>query len=186
MAQSQEVTCNACSTTLRVPEKYWGKKIRCPQCKETIAVPAGATASAGVSKAPSSTSTKAPASAATKAPPATDDVDFLDDSAFLDDENPYADDAAAPLSAPPRVGKSSKSSKSSKPDPKAKAGGGAFGMEKKMVGSGILGGIGLMVGAVVWFVLGLMADRIFFYPPIMFIIGLVAVIKGLIGAVSGR
>jgi len=35
----------------------------------------------------------------------------------------------------------------------------------------IWGGIGMMVGAVVWFVLGWMAGRIFFYPPILFVIG---------------
>jgi hypothetical protein len=33
--------------------------------------------------------------------------------------------------------------------------------------------------AVVWFVAGLAAGRIFFYPPILLIIGIVAVIKGL-------
>jgi hypothetical protein len=167
MAQTQEVTCSACSTTLRVPDKYWGKKVRCPQCKDVIAVPAGSAVPVAATKAPA------------PAPAATDDVDFLDDDAFVD-EDPYADSPSAAGTAPPRVGKSSKTPKSSQPDPKAKAG--AFGMEKKMVGSGVLGGIGLMVGAIVWFVLGLMADRIFFYPPIMFIIGLVAMIKGIIGS----
>jgi hypothetical protein len=43
----------------------------------------------------------------------------------------------------------------------------------------ILGGAGMMVGAVVWFVVGWMAGRIFFYPPILFVIGIVALIKGL-------
>jgi hypothetical protein len=43
----------------------------------------------------------------------------------------------------------------------------------------ILGGTGMMVGAVVWFVVGWMAGRIFFYPPILFVIGIVALIKGL-------
>ncbi|HEX7898225.1 MAG TPA: hypothetical protein VF950_10730 [Planctomycetota bacterium] len=43
----------------------------------------------------------------------------------------------------------------------------------------ILGGVGMMVGAVVWFVVGYAAGRIFFYPPILFVIGIVAVIKGL-------
>ena len=43
----------------------------------------------------------------------------------------------------------------------------------------ILGGAGMMVGAVVWFVVGWMAGRIFFYPPILFVIGIVAMIKGL-------
>jgi hypothetical protein len=43
----------------------------------------------------------------------------------------------------------------------------------------IWGGVGMMVGAVVWFVVGWMAGRIFFYPPILFVIGLVALAKGI-------
>jgi hypothetical protein len=43
----------------------------------------------------------------------------------------------------------------------------------------IWGGVGMMVGAVVWFALGWMAGRIFFYPPILFVLGIVAVGKGL-------
>ena len=39
----------------------------------------------------------------------------------------------------------------------------------------------MMAGAVVWFVLGLMFDWVFFYPPILFIVGLIAFIKGLTG-----
>jgi hypothetical protein len=47
--------------------------------------------------------------------------------------------------------------------------------------AGVLGGCLMMVGAVVWFVLGLMNDIIFFYPPILLVIGLIAMIKGLMG-----
>ena len=43
----------------------------------------------------------------------------------------------------------------------------------------IWGGVGMMVGAVVWFVVGWMAGRIFIYPPILFVLGLVALGKGL-------
>jgi len=43
----------------------------------------------------------------------------------------------------------------------------------------IWGGVGMMVGAVVWFVVGWMAGRIFFYPPILFVLGIVGVAKGL-------
>lgn len=56
---------------------------------------------------------------------------------------------------------------------------GAFGTEKKGMDAGILGGIGLMLLAVVWFFGGLAAGIIFFYPPILFIIGIVAVVRGL-------
>jgi len=44
---------------------------------------------------------------------------------------------------------------------------------------GVLGGILMMVIAVVWFVVGLAAGRIFFYPPILLIIGFIAFCKGL-------
>lgn len=45
------------------------------------------------------------------------------------------------------------------------------------IGFGIL----MMIGAVVWFVGGLMADIIFFYPPILFVFGLVSLITGFVG-----
>ncbi len=40
-------------------------------------------------------------------------------------------------------------------------------------------GILMMVGAVVWFVAGLAGDVIFFYPPVMFVLGFIALVKGL-------
>ncbi len=43
----------------------------------------------------------------------------------------------------------------------------------------VISGILMMVGAVVWFVVGWAAGYIFFYPPILFVIGVVALIKGL-------
>ena len=44
---------------------------------------------------------------------------------------------------------------------------------------GMWAGIGMMVGAVVWFVVGWMAGRIFIYPPILFVIGAIALVKSL-------
>lgn len=58
--------------------------------------------------------------------------------------------------------------------------GGWFGLEKRVLGGGVIGGVIAMLVAVAWFVLGLMADRIFFYPPILFVVGLVAFIRGLV------
>ena len=43
----------------------------------------------------------------------------------------------------------------------------------------IITGILMMVGAVVWFVAGLAGDVIFFYPPVMFVLGFIALVKGL-------
>src|SRR5262245_8316928 len=46
----------------------------------------------------------------------------------------------------------------------------------------VISGVLMMIGAVVWFVLGLFLGWVFFYPPILFILGLVAVVRGLMGA----
>jgi hypothetical protein len=43
-------------------------------------------------------------------------------------------------------------------------------------------GAGMMLLAVVWFVGGLAAGYIFFYPPILLIIGLVTAVSGLMGS----
>jgi hypothetical protein len=43
-----------------------------------------------------------------------------------------------------------------------------------------------MAIAVIWFVVGLYFDRIFFYPPILLVIGMVAVIKGFVSMGQNR
>lgn len=43
------------------------------------------------------------------------------------------------------------------------------------------GGLLMMIGAVVWFVLGLMGGVLLIYPPILFVLGLVSLIAGIAG-----
>jgi hypothetical protein len=47
------------------------------------------------------------------------------------------------------------------------------------INGGVIGGILMMLIAVVWFVLGLAAGYIFFYPPVLFVVGIIAFCKGL-------
>jgi hypothetical protein len=63
----------------------------------------------------------------------------------------------------------------SKPD----AYSGSFSSEKRGVDAGVWGGVGLMLLAVAWFFGGLLFGIIFFYPPVLFIIGIIAVVRGL-------
>jgi hypothetical protein len=56
---------------------------------------------------------------------------------------------------------------------------GFFAPEKKGIKSGVLGGAVMIIIAVVWFFAGLSAGRIFFYPPVLFIFGIFAVVKGI-------
>lgn len=57
--------------------------------------------------------------------------------------------------------------------------------EGRILKGSVGGGALAMGGAAVWFVAGLMNDVLFFYPPILFIIGLIAFFKGLAGG-EGR
>jgi len=85
-------------------------------------------------------------------------------------------DVARPRAAQARTSRSGSSRKEAiargrqKERAKQSDGGGAG-----QIGIGIL----MMVGAVVWLVAGLFAGYIFFYPPILFILGMVALVKGL-------
>ena len=51
--------------------------------------------------------------------------------------------------------------------------------EGKILSSGVLGGLAAMIGAIIWFGVGWLAGIIFIYPPILFVIGLAAMIRGL-------
>ena len=65
--------------------------------------------------------------------------------------------------------------------------GGFFGPEKRGISRGMIGGIIMMLIAAVWFFVGLAAGIIFFYPPILFLIGVFAFAKGLAaGNLFGR
>jgi hypothetical protein len=58
--------------------------------------------------------------------------------------------------------------------------GGFFAPERKALSWGPMGGVFLMVIAAVWFVTGLYFNRIFFYAPVLFVIGLVGFFKSLV------
>lgn len=56
----------------------------------------------------------------------------------------------------------------------------AFAPERAGIRMGMAGGLLMMGIAAVWFFLGLAFDYLFYYPPILFVIGLYAFFKGLV------
>jgi uncharacterized membrane protein YvbJ len=58
--------------------------------------------------------------------------------------------------------------------------GGFWAIEKAGIDKGVWGGVAMMTIAVVWFFGALSFGWVFFYPPILFLIGLYAFIKGLL------
>lgn len=54
---------------------------------------------------------------------------------------------------------------------------GVFEAEAKMLNSGLWGGILMIVGGIVWLIVGLAINRIFFYPFFLIIAGIVVLVK---------
>lgn len=54
-----------------------------------------------------------------------------------------------------------------------------FGAERAAVSKGVLGGIVLLVVAGVWFYVGWQAGYIYYYPPVLALIGVYAIWKGI-------
>lgn len=49
------------------------------------------------------------------------------------------------------------------------------------ISPGIWAGVGMLVGGTIWLVAGLAAGRLFFYAPILMVIGLFKIVAGLLG-----
>jgi hypothetical protein len=139
----------SCGKKYRVKETLAGKKIRCADCSEPIKVPVQV---------------------------ADNDPEFDEYGALPS----AADDEENEPALPPRTKRRSKSATS---DEKSEAQPAGRKLLKKgwfeSTNGGVFGGILMILIAVGWFVAGLAADRIFFYPPVLLIIGIVAVFKGL-------
>ncbi|MHC4200179.1 MAG: hypothetical protein ACYSU0_09330 [Planctomycetota bacterium] len=64
--------------------------------------------------------------------------------------------------------------------------GDTFAVEKRGISMGVIGGIVMMGIAAVWFFVGLASGVVFLYPPVLFVIGVFAVLKGfLTGNLAG-
>jgi hypothetical protein len=146
-----EMTC-ACGRALVLRDELAGKTIRCPQCQAELTVPA--------------------------APPRPAPEPVLDvlPAAVAADPLAARAEEPAPTAPQPRRRIDLRDESLAPPKPSAAQSGTGFGS----VNAGIAGGLLMMVVAVIWFVGALIfADTIFFYPPILFVVGLIAFIRGL-------
>jgi hypothetical protein len=200
-----ELTCT-CGAPLKVPEVFAGRRVRCPGCQTILNVPtadvqqedeaaAHLLADGPQTRSPRRDSENQSDAAYKPDAPARgrrpqDYHDEGDDRYSTgrtearypeprnrDDDEPgrgrrrYRDDDLDDL-AIRRI-----RSRDDSPDRVASRGGAGGGWGG--INGGVGGGIASMAIAVVWFFGGLCFDTFFIYPPILFVIGLVAVIKGL-------
>lgn len=146
------VRCPSCQKLLGVPDDKAGRAIVCPACKGTVRVPTASSSAAPPRPAVAPAPPKKPA-------PVLDELDIVDD-----DETPEVEPEPLPEpAARPRKKKKKRPARST------------------TANAEILTGVLMMVGAVVWFVGGLFVNVIFFYPPILFALGIAAVVRGMQG-----
>ncbi len=156
------LTCD-CGRALRVKDELAGKKIRCPECKSTLTVP-GKDAEEVVELEVVSAEEDEPSSRKSTR------------RAAIQSERPEPPSRRPALEEdepPPR--------RRAKPARDLRRRAPSVTFERGWFGdinAGVAGGILMMLIAVIWFVVGLAGGIIFFYPPILFVIGIVAIIKG--------
>lgn len=190
-----------CGKTHRTPAEHAGKRGKCSGCGNVMRIPELQPAAART--APPAQRSAATVAAAPKAR-ASSALDEHDPGRLygLDDQDvaPRAPaprgrpcpKCAKPLPSPDatfcvdcgynlKTGKVSSLEvvKPSKPKKRKPSNVAKF-FESRLTSSKFLGGLLSLVGGSVWLVLGLMANRIFFYPIILIIGGLIGVLTGLI------
>ena len=201
MSDRVTIQCGECTGKLSVPSTAAGKKVKCPKCQSVISIPAASVQEVPEKSAPrratSAPSTRSAAAERPQSSPATrpkkarraeqQDNNWVEenseDSFGGDNWDSYDSYNDAPAAMPPKKKARSASSRESAPRgdayeaPPSQPRSGS-GVNWGAMGTGIL----MMVGAAVWFVVGLMGDRIFFYPPVLFVLGIISFFKGLFGS----
>lgn len=157
------VDCPHCRKKLRVPPGMRGKTAKCPSCQGMMTVPAMDVAEPPVIMA--------------------EEVDDLRLQPAAPRPSAPQDDPLAAFN----ISSESMTQRAHRLTAADEGGGGVFAPEKKGLDAGMIGGALMMIIAVVWFIVGWAAGVIFFYPPILFIIGLFGFLKGLFtGNVTGN
>jgi len=161
------VDCKSCGAVLNLREEHVGRRIKCPKCEAVFVVP--------------------------ELEPQWEEEDPLfslaSQSAARPPENP-----AVAMSGPGPGNARSPTSTPSYMQPPAATVSPSFAAktqdlaaqraakEQKSAANRHIGlGVAMMFGAAIWFVVGLMAGWFFYYPPLLFIVGIITVVKGCFG-----
>ena len=148
-----------CDQDLEVDDQFAGQEVSCPTCRTVVVAPAKPRRAAAVVVAPP------PERPSPRRQPPADEYEVVEDRPTRRPRRANLEDEQIRVRGKKKKRKPAEQSRS---------------LEGGIINGGVVGGMIAMFIAVVWFVVGMAAGWVFFYPPILFIIGLVAVIKGLI------
>src|SRR5579864_5476375 len=177
------VDCSSCGRTLQLKSELAGKRVKCPSCGEALRVPvpdSGADDAAANmlleddgDSPPQREQTAMPRrpSPPSPPPPVRD--------ALAERAGDYAPPRGDPFDRANRPAPSSTPEKKPVRERERRSG---VSFEEGWFGSvnaGMIGGLLMMLIAVVWFVSAWAVGIICFYPPILFVIGVIAFLRGL-------
>jgi hypothetical protein len=161
------LTC-ACGRSLRIKDEFAGRKVRCPECQVVLTVPIQEELLADEDAADLLLDGTPPPEPQRRESSRELDVPVEDRQVYRAGATPMG------AAKPPQPAR--KKEKPSRRAPRVAFEEGWFGS----LNAGIVGGILMMLIAIIWFVVGLAGGVIFFYPPVLLVIGLFAMIKGFI------
>jgi hypothetical protein len=159
-----------CGKSYRVKDTLAGRKVRCAGCSEVLEVPAPDSSQDPEQEA---------ADVLLADPPRDQRVTRSERQEY----EPPRRQAPETFQKPVRGDSSPSTQVPKKPRRKKAESREGIVFEQGWFGSlnaGLIGGLLMMLIAIVWFVAGLAAGFIFFYPPILLVIGFIAVIRGLL------
>ncbi|MCA9208869.1 MAG: hypothetical protein KDA55_10960 [Planctomycetales bacterium] len=196
VADSISVTCASCQRQHQAPKSMAGRFARCP-CGNALQIPHPYAATPGlVPLGPNASQATAPLLGIPVDPLTgqSHDGSLLDDLTHVDYERAQQLSTPSALQAPPRRSEASVlASHGGYPEQWRKQNSGsesdysgAFGFEKRLFNSGILGGLLFMGIAAAWFIVGLFNGYLFYYPPVMFLLGFIGFVRGLMATLPGR
>ena len=158
----------ACGKSFRVKDELAGRKGRCPGCKEPLLVPRPAADPEAEALELILMEDDPPKRAAPPPLP-------VETSVQREAPRPMPKAASRPPTPPPPEPRPRK--KRPRVDREERGG-----YRGPWISPLFFTGLLMMFGAIAWFVLGIiLIDRIFFYPPILFVLGFISMIKGLLG-----
>ncbi len=164
----QGVECESCGAVLRLKEEYVGRRIKCPKCGTAFVVPE--LEPEWDEEDPLFSIASQSATPPRESPAVTVPGQSLGNVEMATSTPSYLQPPAAPMASPAFAAKTQDLA-----DQRA----------AKEQRSGAMRQIGLgaviMSVAAIWFVGGLMAGWFFYYPPLLFIVGIITVIKGCFG-----
>lgn len=152
-----------CGAVMNLPENAMGKKGRCPRCQEAFTVAPSLIVQAAVAEgvaeeAAEATAPTMPAAVPAPGPPTVPGA------------VPGPSRGAQTPIGRRRAPSARRVRAETSPD--------TFEPERRATNAGVLGGIAIMGLAAIWFFVAYFyANRIYFYPPILFVLGLISVFK---------